>query len=166
MTLENVLKFEKILIKFIRRGGDQVGNQFQVPINFSTKDLKKLLNMILENKEIKPYNFYLNNVEICNRISEQVKAQKINSEIILPITFESQSNFRVRPITHCVATLTGHTEAILTVQFSPDGQMAATGSGDATIIIWDLLLNLPRHTLRDKYFSFDHSALLNLIFII
>lgn len=141
----------KILLKFIRRGGEQVGNQFQVPIDFSINELKKLLNIVLENKENKPYSFYLNNVEIVTRISEQMKIQKLNSEVILPIVFEPRSYFKVRPITHCVATLTGHTEAILSVQFSPDGRMAATGSGDTTIIIWDLMIDLPKYTLRGHH---------------
>ncbi|MYB00001.1 hypothetical protein F4X90_10045, partial [Candidatus Poribacteria bacterium] len=37
-----------------------------------------------------------------------------------------------------IRTLTGHTDAVYSVSFSPDGQTLASGSGDNTIRLWDV----------------------------
>ena len=39
------------------------------------------------------------------------------------------------------ATLSGHTHAVFSVLFSPDGKTLASGSYDGTILFWDLTLN-------------------------
>jgi WD40 repeat protein len=38
----------------------------------------------------------------------------------------------------------GHTEAVLSVHFSPDGRQLVTGSGDSTVRFWDLQTQLPK----------------------
>jgi WD40 repeat protein len=45
-------------------------------------------------------------------------------------------------------TRVGHSEAVLSVQFSPDGVDLCSGSGDCTVRVWDTQTQLPRHTLR------------------
>ena len=37
-----------------------------------------------------------------------------------------------------VALFTGHTEAVLTITFSPDGNTLASGSSDDTVRLWDV----------------------------
>ena len=46
----------------------------------------------------------------------------------------------------CVFVTTGHTEAVLSVAFSPDGQQLASGSGDTTVRLWDLNTQTPMYT--------------------
>jgi ribosome assembly protein 4 len=54
--------------------------------------------------------------------------------------------FHIRPITRASSTLEGHSEAILSVAFSPDGKNLASGSGDTTVRIWDLNTETPMFT--------------------
>ena len=43
----------------------------------------------------------------------------------------------------CLQTLTGHTEAVLSLALSPDGRILASGSADKTIHLWQVLVALP-----------------------
>jgi hypothetical protein len=48
--------------------------------------------------------------------------QKQSYEETLSITYQPLSVFRVRPVTRCVETMPGHTDAVLHVSYSPDGK--------------------------------------------
>src|SRR5207248_3233592 len=46
------------------------------------------------------------------------------------------------------ATLTGHTDSVFCVAFSPDGKALASGSGDNTIRLWDVAGGKEKATLK------------------
>ena len=66
--------------------------------------------------------------------------------MILPLTYKPEALFRIRPVTRASSTLEGHTEAVLSVQFSADGASLASASGDTTVRIWDLFTETPMYT--------------------
>jgi WD40 repeat protein len=48
------------------------------------------------------------------------------------------------------SSLPGHSEAVISVSFSPDGRHLASGSGDTTVRFWDVLTQTPIHTCHGK----------------
>ena len=95
-----------------------------------------------------PYSFFLNQEEVTNTIQELVTKQDVSIETVLPIVYRPQALFRVNSVARCTSSLPGHNEAILHVSFSADGQHLASGSGDATVRIWDVNTETPKTTLR------------------
>jgi WD40 repeat protein len=68
--------------------------------------------------------------------------------MVLSIVYQPQASFRVVAVTRCTGTLSGHTEAILCVAFSPDCKRLLTGSGDGTLRLWALDTETPIATLK------------------
>lgn len=57
----------------------------------------------------------------------------VSTEAVLRVSYQPLAVFRVRPVTRCTSTMPGHTEAVLHVNYSPDGTMLASGGGDMTV---------------------------------
>ncbi|MFS8027503.1 putative transcription factor WD40-like family [Helianthus anomalus] len=73
-------------------------------------------------------------------------SQAVSVEKVVTIVYQPQAVFRIRPVSRCSSTIAGHTEAVLSVAFSPDGQQLASGSGDTTVRLWDLNTQTPMFT--------------------
>ena len=80
--------------------------------------------------------------------SAVAKQLGIGMEDSLTIVFEPQAVFRVRAVTRCSSTLSGHGSPILCCSFSPSGLLLATGAGDKVCRIWDMDTETPLHTLQ------------------
>ncbi|CAG8491779.1 7743_t:CDS:2 [Ambispora leptoticha] len=119
--------------------GETSGPSLSLPANVTPEQLLLLINELLNNEEPLPYVFSVDDKEITTTIYKDIiQGLKKSTEDVLTIVYRPQAIFRVRAVTRCSSTLSGHSEAILTVSFSPDGSQLATGSGDTTVRIWDL----------------------------
>lgn len=77
-----------------------------------------------------------------------MKPGTISTEEELALSYSPQAVFRVKAVSRCASSISGHGEPILTAQFSPaTSSIFVTGSGDATARIWDTDTNTPKHTL-------------------
>ncbi|MCO5581229.1 hypothetical protein L7F22_035107 [Adiantum nelumboides] len=103
---------------------------------------------VFHQEEKVPYAFYVNDKELVGQLGVYLLENKVSVEQVLRIVYQPQAVFRIRPVTRCSATIAGHTEAVLSVSFSPDGQQLASGSGDATVRFWDLNTQTPLHTCK------------------
>merc|ERR1719232_1080874 len=80
----------------------------------------------------------------CER-AETLKYQLIDYESTLSIVYQPQAVFRVRGVTRCSSSLTGHGQPVVSAMFSPEGRHLASGSGDKTVRFWDLTTETPLH---------------------
>ncbi|KAJ1573633.1 hypothetical protein NDA12_002474 [Ustilago hordei] len=79
--------------------------------------------------------------------AQQAKKLGLSQEDTLTVVFEPQAVFKVRPVSRCSSTMSGHASPILCSTFSPTGSLLATGAGDKTARLWDLDTETPMHTL-------------------
>ena len=74
--------------------------------------------------ETTPYSFFVDDVEISDSLGKALSETKTwqSSEVVVEIVYQAQAVFRVRAVTRCTSTVEGHAEAVLTLQFSPNGR--------------------------------------------
>ncbi|KAJ2789484.1 ribosome assembly, partial [Coemansia linderi] len=138
-----------ILAQFQSADGDKTGPPLSLPSDVTAEQLSILINKFLENEETHPYSFYIDSKEVVHSIQKDIiEGEKRSAEDTLVIVYQPQAFFKVRAVTRCSSSMTGHTEAVISASFSPDGSQLASGSGDTTVRIWDLATETPRHTLK------------------
>lgn len=119
-----------IIVNFLDSEGVRAGPPMELPTSTSLKQLEILVNSLLgheyEEKNIVPYAFYINGIEVEESlevtVSKDDNLQQQSFEEAITISYQPLSVFKVRPVTRCVESLTGHSEAILHVSYSPDGE--------------------------------------------
>lgn len=154
MGLDDAMETEEpkqqytIQAKFVSDTGEDVGDPLDLPIEITTKQLELICNAILKNEEHTPYIFFVNDEEIKENLELSLDKKKTDFESVLSIVYQPQAVFRVRPVTRCTSSLPGHSEAVVSVRFSPNGKALASGSGDTTLRLWDLNTETPQFTCK------------------
>merc|ERR1711963_1302411 len=102
---------EQIEVQFQSETGDSSFSAFSVP-KTATKEKLMLLLKAFQQLEVKksededddldvPYLFFINGHEIQSSIAECIKYQILNTEKTVPIVFQPQAVFKVRPVSRC-----------------------------------------------------------------
>lgn len=136
----------RFIIQFHNADGEPVGPQLDINSSASVDILQDLLNSIQSSED--SYLFYLQNIEVKETLEKAVKEANHSSEVVVPLTFHPESPFSVAPATRATSCLEGHTEAILCVQYSPNGNNLASGAGDACVRLWDVQTETPFRTMK------------------
>lgn len=135
--------------------GQPQGPVVTVSLNDLTpRNLSLLLNTLLGREdpgERLPYRFYnpLGDGDFDqSAIVDAFLNGDATTELQLNVPCRAEAVFRVKAVTRCSASISGHGESILSAQFSPSSSSRlATGSGDKTARIWDCDTGTPFHTL-------------------
>jgi ribosome assembly protein 4 len=81
-----------------------------------------------------------------------------SSEDLITLSYTPQAVFRVRTVTRCTGTISGHGAPILAAQFSPkSSSRLVTGSGDCTARVWDCLTSTPMVTLEGRSLALTYN---------
>ncbi len=69
-----------------------------------------------------PFLFFLKDAEVVSSLGSCVETLGLETEQVLPVVYQPQAVFRVRAVARCTSSLEGHTEAVISVAFSPTGK--------------------------------------------
>jgi ribosome assembly protein 4 len=122
----------------------------EIPLTINHRQLNSVANGLVQaeerlSNELIPYSFYIDDIEIKESL-EKYFLDQTNKQIFektLHILCVPKARFQVIPVERCTATIEGHLEAITVLQFSPNGKLLASGSGDTTVRFWDLNTQTP-----------------------
>ena len=131
-----------VLSQFQLENGTQLGGPVEIPLTINLRQMNSIAN---ENNDPVPYSFFIDEVEIKESLEKYFQDQttKQSFEKTLTILCVPKARFQVIPVERCTATIEGHLEAITILQFSPNGKLLASGSGDTTVRFWDLNTQTP-----------------------
>ena len=154
---------EQIEVTFVSETGEAPFSSFAVPKNVTPEKLKLLLQAFHKTQpkdkaksedddedafEDVPYLFFINEHEIKTTVADCIKHQIVNTEKSVPIVFQPQAVFKVRPVARCTSSMPGHEEPVIVASFSASGRFLASGSGDTKVRFWDLNTETPQHACQ------------------
>jgi ribosome assembly protein 4 len=108
------VKSQMLVIELKNPEGNTLGPPLNIPSNVTPQQLQLLVHELLsktDTDEIKDgnFSFFVENNEITKTIEEDViQAMRYSPERIITIVYQPQSFFKVKPVTRCSSTLTGH----------------------------------------------------------
>ncbi|KYN17648.1 PREDICTED: notchless protein homolog 1 [Trachymyrmex cornetzi] len=142
------VEVKRVLSRFKSDTGEVLpGGLLDLPVDITVDKLQAICNALLQQEEEPlPLAFYVNNVEVADVLEKYVGKDFSISEDVVEIIYQPQAVFKVRAVTRCTGSLEGHKEAVISVAFSPDGKHLASGSGDATVRLWDIYTQTPHYT--------------------
>lgn len=148
VTKSAPVKDSQLLVQFRSAAGDLLASPLNVPLSITVQNLQRVCNALLENDPPQPYSFFVEERRVTDCLSAALPALDVSRERVLEIVYEPEAKFRVQAVTRCTGQMSGHAEAVLAVQFSPDGRLLASGSGDCTLQLWQPLTETPSRTCR------------------
>ncbi|XP_011500808.1 PREDICTED: notchless protein homolog 1 [Ceratosolen solmsi marchali] len=135
---------KRVLSRFKSDTGDVLpGGLLDLPVNITVEKLQLIVNALLGEDDPVPFAFFIDDAQITSSLENNIKDFNIDENVV-EIVYQPQAIFHVRAVTRCTGTLEGHREAVVSVAFSPNGEVLASGSGDTTVRLWDIHTQTPK----------------------